>query len=96
MKTVKDSTGFEWPQYGDSINIKISYLSDGRINKFDIHGFHESNSVSVSIRRRGEDLVITSAGIVGNMGTWQSLCPGADPSTGDLLEALNREIERIY
>lgn len=96
VKTVRDSHGFEWQRYGDSINVKISYLSDGRINKFDVRGFHKTRSVSVSIRRRGDDLVMTSAGTVGETGAWQSLCPGADPSAGDLLEALNREVERIY
>lgn len=96
VKTVRDSHGFEWQQYGDSISVKISYLSDGRINKFDVHGLHESRSVNVSIRRRGDDLVMTSAGTVGETGAWQSLCPGADPSAGDLLEALNKEVERIY
>ena len=96
VKAVSDSHGFEWQQYGDSVSVKISYLSDGRINKLDIHGLHESRSVSVSIRRRGDDLVMTSAGAVGETGAWQSLCPGDDPTAGDLLEALNREIERIY
>ena len=96
MKAVSDSHGFEGQQYGDSVSVKISYLSDGRINKLDIHGLHESRSVSVSIRRRGDDLVMTSAGTVGETGAWQSLCPGDDPTAGDLLEALNREIERIY
>lgn len=96
VKTARDSHGFECQRYGDSINVKISYLSDGRINKFDVRGFHKTRSVSVSIRRRGDDLVMTSAGTVGETGAWQSLCPGADPSAGDLLEALNREVERIY
>lgn len=96
VKVLKDSHGIEWPQYGDSINVMISYLADGRINKFDIHGFHNGSSISVSIRRRGDDLVMTSAGIVGETGAWQSLCPGADPSAGDLFRALTKEVERIY
>lgn len=96
VKMLKDSRGIEWPQYGDSINVMISYLADGRINKFDIHGLHNGSSISVSIRRRGDDLVMTSAGIVGETGAWQSLCPGADPSAGDLLKALTDEVDRIY
>lgn len=96
VKMLKDSCGIEWPQCGDSINVTISYLADGRINKLDIHGFHNGSSISVSIRRRGDDLVMTSAGIVGETGAWQSLCPGADPSTGDLFKALTEEVDRIY
>ena len=96
VKVLKDSYGIELPQYGDSINVLISYLADGRINKLDIHGFHNGNSVSVSIRRRGDDLAMTSAGTVGETGTWQSLCPGIDPSAGDLFKALTKEVERIY
>ena len=96
VKLLMDSHGFELPEYGDSINVRISYLADGRINKVDIHGFHNGRSVSVSIRRRSDDLVMTSAGTVGETGAWQSLCPGADPSAGDLLKALVEEVERIY
>lgn len=96
MKMLKDSHGFEWPEYGDSISVGISYLADGRINKVDIHGSHNGSSVSVSIRRRSDDLIMTSAGIVGETGAWQSLCPGADPSAGDLFKALTKEVERIY
>ena len=40
VKLLMDSHGFELPEYGDSINVTISYLADGRINKVDIHGFH--------------------------------------------------------
>ena len=61
VKLLMDSHGFELPEYGDSINVMISYLADGRINKVDIHGFHNGRSVSVSIRRRSDDLVMTSA-----------------------------------
>lgn len=96
VKLLMDSHGFELPEHGDSINVMISYLADGRINKVDIHGFHNGRSVSVSIRRRSDDLVMTSAGTVGETGAWQSLCPGADPSAGDLFKALTKEVERIY
>lgn len=96
VKLLMDSHGFELPEYSDSINVMISYLADGRINKVDIHGFHNGSSVSVSIRRRSDGLVMTSAGIVGETGVWQSLCPGADPSAGDLFKALTKEVERIY
>lgn len=96
VKLLMDSHGFELPEYGDSINVMISYLADGRINKVDIHGFHNGRSVSVSIRRRSDDLVMTSAGTIGETGAWQSLCPGADPSAGDLFRALTKEVERIY
>lgn len=96
VKLLMDSHGFELPEYGDSINVMISYLADGRINKVDIHGFHNGSSVSVSIRRRSDDLVMTSAGTIGETGAWQSLCPGADPSAGDLFRALTKEVERIY
>lgn len=96
VKLLMDSHGFELPKYGDSINVMISYLADGRINKVDIHGSHNGSSVSVSIRRRSDDLIMTSAGIVGETGAWQSLCPGADPSAGDLFKALTKEVERIY
>ena len=96
VKLLMDSHGFELPEYGDSINVMISYLADGRINKVDIHGFHNGRSVSVSIRRRSDDLVMTGAGTIGETGAWQSLCPGADPSAGDLFRALTKEVERIY
>lgn len=96
VKMLKDLHGFELPEYGDSINVGISYLADGRINKVDICGFHNGSSISVSIRRRSDDLVMTSAGIVGETGAWQSLCPGANSSTGDLFKALTKEVERIY
>ena len=96
VKLLMDSHGFELSEYGDSINVMISYLADGRINKVDIHGFHNGRSVSVSIRRRSDDLVMTSAGTIGETGAWQSLCPGADPSAGDLFRALTKEVERIY
>lgn len=96
VKLLMDSHGFELPEYGDSINVMISYLADGRINKVDIHGFHNGRSVSVSIRRRSDDLVMTSAGTIGETGAWQSLCSGADPSAGDLFRALTKEVERIY
>ena len=84
VKLLMDSHGFELPEYGDSINVMISYLADGRINKVDIHGFHNGRSVSVSIRRRSGDLVMTSAGTIGETGAWQSLCSGADPSAGGI------------
>ena len=96
VRMVKDSFGYEWPRYGDRIGATISYLSDGRINKLDVFGNHRGKTVDVSIRRQGDALLITSAGTHNANGTWQSLCPNADPSTGELLEALTREVERIY
>lgn len=97
VTTVRDAQGYEWPRHGDSIGVRISYLADGRINKFEVHGHHRDKSVSASIRRRGDELVLTSAGTVTlATGAWQSLCPGPDPTPAELLEALDREVERIY
>lgn len=96
VRMVGDSLGYEWPQYGDRIGAIISYLSDGRINKLDVYGNHNGNIVDVAIRRQGDVLLITSAGARDANGMWQSLCPSADPSTGELLEALTKEVERVY
>lgn len=96
VRMVKDAFGYEWPRYGDRIAVTISYLSDGRINKFDVYGSHRDKTIDVAIRRQGDVLLITSAGTHDANGMWQSLCPNADPSTGELLEALAKEVERIY
>ena len=91
-----DRHGYEWFEYGDSLRVSISYLADGRINKFDVVGRHDGSVVNVAIRRKGDSLLMASAGTYGATGEWQSLCPGADPSTGDILAALNEEVQRIY
>lgn len=91
-----DRHGYEWFEYGDSLRVSISYLADGRINKFDVVGRHDGSVVNVAIRRKGDSLLMASAGTYGATGEWQSLCPGADPSTGDMLAALNEEVQRIY
>lgn len=97
VETEVDERGYEWPRYGDSVGARISYLADGSINKLDVRGHHERGAVSASVRRRGDGLVLTSVGTVDpETGMWQSLCPGPDPTPAELLEALGREIERIY
>lgn len=97
VETEADEFGYEWPRYGDSIGARISYFADGSINKLDVHGRHERGVVNASARRRGDGLVLTSVGTVDpETGMWQSLCPGPDPTPAELLEALDREVERIY
>ena len=97
VETEVDGLGYEWPRYGDSVGARISYLADGSINKLDVHGRHERGVVNASARRRGDGLVLTSVGTVDpETGMWQSLCPGADPTPAEMLEALDGEVERIY
>lgn len=97
VETEVDELGCEWPRYGDSVGARISYLADGSINKLDVHGRHERGAVNASVRRRGDGLVLTSVGTVDpETGMWQSLCPDAEPTPTEMLEALDGEVERIY
>lgn len=91
-----DRFGFESYECGDSLSVAISYLADGRINKFDIRGRHKNSTVEVSIRRKGDALYIANAGAIGPTGEWQSLCPVVDASPEAILSALNEEVQRLY
>lgn len=91
-----DRFGFEGYEPGDYLSVSISYLSDGRINKFEVRGSHLNSTVEVSIRRKGDALHIANAGTVGPTGEWQSLCPSTDASSEAILNALNQEVQRLY
>lgn len=86
------------PEYGDSLQVSLSYLANGDLNKVDIVGWHEHHGISVSIRAAKGIPSITYAGLLDQAADrgWRSLCPFVDATSEDFAIAIAKEIVRIY
>lgn len=81
-----------------SLTIGLDYLADGRINKAEVRGFYEGTFVTLSVRRSGDALRITSAGFqsVRDGGVWQSLCMAQDATDDDFRAALDAYLPHLF
>lgn len=83
----------------DSLSVRISYLSNGMVNKADLHGWHNRRGVGVSVRRSKDgSLVVTGAEKINfdGDGNWQAACTKKDPTAQDIKDALDKAVNEVY
>lgn len=90
--------GITRPEFGDRLSVSLSYIAPGVINKADLVGSHGGTLVSVSVRSRDGELMITGGQVTRlSDGSVQSLYPGEVPSDHDeAVAGLASEVEKAY